>query len=224
MIVSGGLIPVIRNRTRAFLSVIGAAVFAAISTTPLTAAPQASPLAGVWKLNEAQSSNPNGPAAPDRRGGGGGGSAPRSGGGGGGRGGFDPTGGARAAEITQLSAEETARIGMVTGLMHHAAQTLEIVFEGTDITIKQDGGGFPKQPADGKKMALKNPKVGELDIKVKLDGTKGMTREVTTQEDLKVVETYTLSADGKQLTVTVKESHPVKKLDDPKIKRVYDRQ
>ena len=33
-----------------------------------------------------------------------------------------------------------------------------------------------------------------------------------------------LSADGKQLTVTVKESHPVKKLDDPKIKRVYDRQ
>jgi hypothetical protein len=53
---------------------------------------------------------------------------------------------------------------------------------------------------------------------------KGMTREVTTQDDLKVVETYTLSADGKQLTVTVKPSQPVMKIEDAKIKRVYYRQ
>ncbi len=70
---------------------------------------------------------------------------------------------------------------------------------------------------------LKNPKVGEVDIKVKIDN-KGMTREISTQEDLKVVENYVVSADGKQLTVTVKESHPVMKIEDMKIKRVYYRQ
>ena len=53
---------------------------------------------------------------------------------------------------------------------------------------------------------------------------KGMTREVVTQDDLKVVETYALSADGKQLVVTLKASQPVMKIEDAKIKRVYDRQ
>ena len=51
-----------------------------------------------------------------------------------------------------------------------------------------------------------------------------MTREISTQDGLKVVETYTLSADGKQLTVTVKPSQPVMKIEDAKIKRVYYRQ
>lgn len=218
MIVAGGFIPVTRTRRSVFLaSGFTLLTCLAVSAARLAAAPQISPVAGVWKLNDALSSHPSAPTAPTR-----GGGAPR--GGGGGRGGFDPTGGARSAEITQLSPEETGRIRMVQGLMHKAAQTLEIVLEGGDITIKQDGGGFPKQAADGKKSPLKNAQVGELDIKIKLDGAKGLTREVTTQEDLKIVETYTLSADGRQLTVTLKESHPVMKIDDPKIKRVYDRQ
>ncbi len=51
-----------------------------------------------------------------------------------------------------------------------------------------------------------------------------MTREISTQEDLKIVENYVLGADGNQLTVTVKESHPVMKMEDMKIKRVYYRQ
>jgi hypothetical protein len=165
--------------------------------------------------------NPNGPApaAP----------AARPGGGGGGRGrgdNFDATGGAsrgQNATPSELSKEETARIDMMLKLTNKAANVLEIALDGKDITIKQDGSGFPTQAADGKKNTLKNPQIGEVDIKVKIDN-KGMTREITTQEDLKVVETYTLSADGKQLTVTVKESHPVKKIDDPKIKRVYNRQ
>lgn len=221
MIVDGGFIHVTRTR-RFFLlaSVFSMTASGAASAAGTAAIPQAATIAGVWALNDAQSTNPNGPAPPERRGG-----APRGGSAAsGGRSGFDPTGGARAAEITQLSPEETARIRMVQGLMHKAAQTLEIVLAGNDVTIKQDGGGFPKQSADGKKAALKNAQIGELDIKIKLDGSKGLTREVTTQEDLKIVETYALSADGRQLVVIVKESHPVMKIDDPKIRRVYDRQ
>lgn len=126
-------------------------------------------------------------------------------------------------QASELSNEEKARINKMLGLFNHAAQTLEIIVEGTDMTIKQDGTGFPKQNADGKKFALRNPQIGEVDIKIKVDA-KGMTREVTTQEDLKIVENYALSADGKMLTVTMKASQPVMKIEDAKVKRVYYRQ
>ena len=183
-------------------------------------------VAGTWKLNEAESNNPNGPApagAPAPRGGGG--AAPKTGGAGDK---FDATGGASrpgagAQQASELSAEEKARISKMLGLIYKAPQTLEIVIEGTDMTIKQDGSGFPKQNADGKKFPLKNPQIGEVGIKIKYDA-KGMTREISTQEDLKIVEAYTLSADGKQMTVTVKPSQPVMKIEDAKIKRVYYRQ
>ncbi len=176
---------------------------------------QAAGVAGIWKLNEAESNNPNGPAPPqgpkERR--------PDAG--------KDMTGGAsRSAapqQASELSNEEKARINKMLGLFNHAAQTLEIIVEGTDMTIKQDGTGFPKQNADGKKFALRNPQIGEVDIKIKVDA-KGMTREVTTQEDLKIVENYALSADGKMLTVTMKASQPVMKIEDAKVKRVYYRQ
>ncbi len=172
-------------------------------------------VAGIWKLNEAESHNPNGPAPA---------AGPRE------RrppGGKDMTGGAASSSApqaaTELTAEEKSHITKMLGLMVKAAQTLEIIVEGNDITIKQDGTGFKKQAADGKKFRLSNPQIGEVDIKIKVDA-KGMTREVTTQDDLKVVESYTLSADGKQLTVTVKPSQPVMKIEDAKIKRVYYRQ
>ena len=176
-------------------------------------------VAGIWKLNEAQSNNPNGlppgqkaPAKPKGMG------SEK-----------DMTGGASKSSapqaISELSPEEKSRINRMLGLMDKAAQTVEIVIDGGDCTIKQDNSGFPKQNCDGKnsKTPLVNPQIGKVEIKIKIDA-KGMTREISTQDDLKVVETYTLSADGKQLTVTVKTSQPVMKIEDAKIKRVYDRQ
>ena len=194
--------------------------FIASSVAPVRA--HQSGVAGVWKLNEAESNNPNGPApAPAGVGG------RRSGGGGGGKE-KDMTGGAAnqgpgAQAISELSPEEKSRIARMLGLMNRAAQTLEIIVDGHDVTIKQDGTGFPKQNADGKKFQLKNPQIGEVDIKIKVDA-KGMSREISTQDDLKVVENYSLSADGKQMTVTVKPSQPVMKIEDAKNKRVYYRQ
>jgi len=184
-------------------------------------------VAGTWKLNEAESNNPNGPAPAQRGGGNRGGGSAR---GGGGRGGdtFDATGGAARAgagaqAASELSPEEKGRINQMLGLMYKAAATLEIVADGADCIIKQDGTGFPKQNCDGKKFQLANPQVGKVEIKIKIDN-KGMTREIATQDDLKVVENYALSADGKQLVVTVKPSQPVMKIDDAKIKRVYYKQ
>lgn len=200
------------------LSTAAIAAVALIALVPVHAH-QAAGVAGVWKLNVAESNNPNGPdpsTAPRP-------SAPR----GGGRG-EDMTGGAASAgagaqAISQLSAEEKGRINKMLALLNKAATSLEIIVEGNDVTIKQDGTGFPKQNADGKKFELRNPQIGEVDIKIKIDA-KGMTREVHTQDDLKVVENYTLSADGKQMTVTVKPSQPVMKIADAKIKRIYYRQ
>lgn len=200
--------------------------------TATLAARQAPAVAGTWKLDEAASTNPNGPAtaaaaAPaGRRGGGdsGGATPPPVRGGRGDN--FDATGGAakgQNATASELSPEERQRIKAMLTFVNKAAGVLEIIADGKDVQIKQDGAGFPKQTSDGKKSSLKNPQIGEVDIKVKIDN-KGMTREISTQEDLKIVETYALSADGKQLTVTVKESHPVMKIEDPKIKRIYNRQ
>ncbi len=199
-----------------------------LTTAATVAARQATGVAGTWKLNVADSHNPNGPAptaAGERRGGGNGTTASASGGRRGG-GGFDATGGAAGVPNqapSVLSPEETQRIKMMLSLLDKAAQVLDIIVDGPDVTIKQDGGGFPKQTWDGKKLTLKQPQIGEVDIKIKITN-KGMTREVTTQDDLKVVENYVLSADGKQLVVTMKASQPVMKIEDAKIKRVYDRQ
>jgi hypothetical protein len=200
---------------RILLSLSSIALFAFVvsSVAPLRAHQEG--VAGTWKLNEAESNNPNG-LPPSQ------GAAKRPGGGE-----KDMTGGASKSAapqaVSELSPEEKTRINRMLGLMNKAAQTLEIIVDGNDMTIKQDGSGFPKQNADGKKFALKNPQIGEVDIKIKVDA-KGMTREITTQDDLKVVETYTLSPDGKTLTVTVKPSQPVMKIEDAKIKRVYVRQ
>ena len=208
------------KRTTVLLVTTAFVAFAAVSL----AAHQATALAGTWKLNDAASTNPNGPApagAGDRRGGG----AAASGGGRGG-GNFDATGGAAGRPnqaASELTPEEKARVNMMLRVTNKAASLLEILTDGKDIVIKQDGSGFPKQSSDGKKNVLKNPQFGEIEIKVHVD-SKGLTREISTQDDLKIVESYALSADGKQLVVTIKESHPVQKIDDPKIKRVYDKQ
>jgi len=212
---------------RILISVCSVALSAFVFSSAVTVrAYQAAGVAGTWKLNEAASNNPNGPApagAPAPRGGG----APKTGGAGDK---FDATGGASrpgagAQAASELSPEEKARINRMIGLMNKAAQTLEIVIDGSDCTIKQDNSGFPKQNCDGKnpKTPLVNPQIGKVDIKIKIDA-KGMTREIATQEDLKIIENYTLSADGKQLIVTMKASQPVMKIEDAKIKRVYDRQ
>lgn len=200
---------------RVLLSVSALALFTVVASSTASArTPQAAGVAGTWKLNEAESNNPNGPApqGPKER-------RPEAG--------KDMTGGAARSAAPQaaseLSAEEKSRINKMVGLFNKAAQSLEIIVEGNEMTIKQDGTGFPKQNADGKKFALRNPQIGEVDIKIKVDA-KGMTREVTTQEDLKIVENYVLSADGKMMTVTMKASQPVMKIEDAKVKRVYYRQ
>jgi hypothetical protein len=203
---------------RILLSLSSAALFAFIvaSVAPLRA--HQTGVAGTWKLNEAESNNPNG--LPPSQGG-----APKRPGGGE----KDMTGGAAKSAapqaVSELSPEEKGRINRMLGLMNKAAQTLEIVVDGGDCQIKQDNSGFPKQNCDGKKpkSPLVNPQIGQVDIKIKIDA-KGMTREISTQDDLKVVETYTLSPDGKTMTVTVKPSQPVMKIEDAKIKRVYVRQ
>lgn len=201
---------------RMLLSLSSVALFAVVVASVAPVRAHQAGVAGIWKLNEAESNNPNG--LPPSQGG-----APKRPAGGE----KDMTGGASRSSAPQaaseLSPEEKSRINKMLGLMNKAAQTLEIVVEGNDMTIKQDGSGFPKQNADGKKFPLKNPTIGEVDIKIKAD-TKGMTREISTQDGLKVVETYTLSADGKQMTVTMKPSQPVMKIEDAKIKRVYYRQ
>lgn len=204
---------------RILLSISACAVFAFVASSVAPVRAHQAGVAGVWKLNEAESNNPNGlplshggPAKPKGMG------TEK-----------DMTGGASKSSAPQaaseLSPEEKARIARMLGLMNKAAQTLEIVIDGGDCQIKQDNSGFPKQNCDGKKpkTPLVNPQIGQVDIKIKIDA-KGMTREISTQDDLKVVETYALSADGKQLTVTVKPSQPVMKIEDAKIKRVYYRQ
>lgn len=200
---------------RRILISISSLALAALFVAPIRAH-QAAGVAGIWKLNEAESNNPNGPgpAGPKEK-------RPDAG--------KDMTGGAARSSAPQaaseLSPEEKSRINKMLSLMYKAAQTVEVVLDGGDCQIKQDNSGFPKQNCDGKKpkAPLVNPQIGEVDIKIKIDA-KGMTREISTQDGLKVVETYTLSADGKQMTVTMKPSQPVMKIEDAKIKRVYYRQ
>ena len=74
---------------------------------------------------------------------------------------------------------------------------------------------------DNKKTKMATP-AGELEIKVKWD-KRVLQREVQSKESLKVVEKYTVSADGKQLTVTVETSNIMVRMPKVEIKRVYDR-
>jgi hypothetical protein len=196
-------------------------------------------ISGVWKLNVAASTNPNGPAPPapsgGRRGsgdaGGGGGDQGGGGGGagGGGGGGGDEGGGAstraRAAEGGELGAEELRRFNAMKALFFKAPPMMGIQATETDFKMILDpekNVGF-QHKTDGKKQAVNTP-AGPADFKVKWDGAK-VRREAETKDSFHVVEEYTLSPDGKQLFVTVKaDSRMVRAVQLGDIKRVYDRQ
>ncbi len=191
-----------------------AAMFAVASHSPVAAqAPDAAgALSGGWKLNMEQSVNPNGPNGP--------GAAAR----GGRSGGFAPPG-QGPAPGGDLGREELARFNAHLRMFRTAPPLLGIQATPKDVRLVYDPdpakGLTYKYTTDNKKLTQPTD-AGPVDIKVKWNG-KVLRREIETSESLKVVEDYTVSADGKQLTVTVKTSNIMVRMPDVEIKRVYDR-
>ncbi len=185
-------------------------------------------LSGVWKLNVAASTNPDGPPAqvsqaPPRSGGG------RSGGGGGGGGGGGEEGGAssvvRSAEGGALGKEEMSRFNAIKAMFFKAPAIMALDATATDFKMLLDPEkklGFLHK-TDNKKQSLVTP-AGPADFKVKWDGKK-IRREVETKDTFHLVEEYSLSPDGRQLIVTLKaDSRMVRSVQTADIIRVYDRQ
>jgi len=171
-------------------------------------------LSGGWKLNLELSTNPNGPqAAADASGGGRGGRTNS-----GGRSGGDVGGG-------DLGREELQRFNAHMAMFRKAPELLGIQATAKDVLLVYDPdpskGLMYKYTTDNKKAKMATP-AGELEVKVKWDGKK-LRREVDSKESLKVVEVYEVSADGKQLTVTVDISNIMVRVPKVDIKRVYDR-
>jgi len=202
----------------------GAAVLMGAATT--IAQSDVPELSGVWKLNVAASTNPNGPPAAPRSGGGqrGGGGGGGTGGGGGG----DEGGGGGAAnrtDPTALSPDEQKRFNAIKAMAFKAPEMMALQATATDFKMllnPETKQGFAHK-ADNKKQTLTTPG-GPTDFKVKWDGKK-LRREYETKDSFRCVEEYALSPDGSQLIVTVKaDSGMVRNVQVGDIKRVYDRQ
>jgi hypothetical protein len=163
-------------------------------------------MSGVWKLNVEASTNPNGtpPKAPARgqRGGGDG----------------DDAGG-------NLGKEEMTRFNTMKKMLWEAPPMMGIQATATDFKMLLDPVkklGYAHK-TDNKKQTVATPS-GPADFKVRWEGGK-LKREVDTPDTLHVLEEYSLSADGKQLIVTVKaDSRMVFNVQNGDIRRVYDRQ
>jgi hypothetical protein len=218
-------------------------------------------ISGMWKLNAAASTNPNGPAAgpatPTRRGGGGGGGGDAGGfggggaagagggggdtgggggdsgggGGGGGRGGGGGLGGNSSTAGSDMGADENNRLQKALAGFRQAPDMMAFKAEPGTIVIAWD-----PDPAKGKtwqhttddKKAMVQTAWGPMEAKVKWDG-QTLHRELVMNNagGFKVVEEYKLSADGKQLTETLKTTSvmsPTPRIQQVDIKRVYDRQ
>jgi hypothetical protein len=171
------------------------------------------------------------PATPGQGGSGGG----RQGGGsGGGRG-----GGGAADKISSgpppggdLGPEEQSRVRAELKLVQAAPQKLTIQAAAKEFNLTYEGGGsqsavtFPN--VEGKKAKITAVAAFEkLKMEAKAQWSGGMfKREITTPESLTVIEEYTLSADGKQLTVVVTAKCGMWRIPEPinpPVKRVYDR-
>jgi hypothetical protein len=214
------------------------AVFALGTTSSVSAKQKPVPaLSGVWKLNTEASLNPNGPPPPkvakppsggrDAGGGGGGGGEGGGGGagGGGGEGGGGGGGGVRSAEGGSLSGPETQRFNTMKAMFFTAPTMIAIQATASDVKMRLNDptkGPLYAHTTDGKKQNVPTP-TGVVASKAKWDGEK-FTRDMVSNETLHVVETYGVSADGKQLTVTVKaDSRMMRNVQVGDIKRVYDR-
>ena len=184
-----------------------------ISTTmSAQAGDPAAALSGGWKLNMDASINPNGPDGAGARARGGRGSA-------------FPTPGRGPDPGGDLSPAELQRFNVHLAMFRQAPPLLGIKATAKDVMLVYDPdpakGLIYRHTTDNKKAKLATP-AGELEIRAKWD--KGvLQREVESQESLKVVERYTVSADGKQLVVTVETSNIMVRMQKVEIKRVYDR-
>jgi hypothetical protein len=197
-------------------------------------------ISGIWKLNVESSVNPNGPpapAAPASGGGGGGGGAAGggSGGGSGGGGGGGGDGGSAAiigsgGSSGDMSPAENKRLLTTLAAFRLAPPEMALKATPTDVTIAFDPdpskGITWKHSTDDKKQTVSTP-LGPMEAKVKWNG-ETLHREMVMNSagGLKIVEEYTLSPDGKRLTMTVKASSvmtPSPKIQNVEIKRVYDR-
>jgi hypothetical protein len=223
---------------------IGSALLVActawVASAALVAFQKAKPedFSGNWQLNESASTNPGGPAAgvAAPRSGGGGGSKSGGGGGGGSTSGDKlvggVTGGGAKTVDTQFSKEEQDRTLACLKLMQAVPQKLTIAASTKDFNLTYEGGGsqpvtFPNT-ADGKKTKVTAvPAFEKLKIEAKAQWNNGIfKRELTTPDSLTVNEEYTLSADGKQLTVVLTAKSGMWRIPEamnPPIKRVYDK-
>jgi hypothetical protein len=193
--------------------VIRAAALAAfvlmfVAAVPLAkaAGQDVSAMSGVWKLNVEASTNPNGtPQKPPARGQRGGGDGDDAGG--------------------NLGKEEMTRFNTMKKMFWEAPPMMGIQATATDFKMLLDPVkklGYAHK-TDNKKQTVATPN-GPADFKVRWEGPK-LKREVDTPDTLHVLEEYSLSADGKQLIVTVKaESRMVFNVQNGDIRRVYDRQ
>lgn len=189
------------------------ALYAIATCIPVTAqaTDPAAALSGGWKLNMEASVNPNGPDGPGARisaKAGGQFSTPNG----------PPPGG-------DLGKEELQRFTTHLAMFRKAPPLLGIQATAKDVMLAYDPdpakGMIYKYTTDNKKSVMTTP-AGPVDIKVKWNG-KSLRREAETKESLKVVEEYTPSADGKQLTVTVETTNIMVRMVKVEIKRVYDR-
>ena len=222
-----------------------------LATVTLVAKQKTMPNIAAWKLNVAASTNPNGPATgsanADRpRGGGAGGGGVSGGGGGGdtgggggggdtgGRGGGGDSGGGFGGGSSglsggpppggDLSPQEMQRFMAMRAMFFQAPPVLGVDATASEVKIVYDPEKGPKfdHQTNNKEQPFPTPG-GTVQIKAKWDGDK-FVREFMTQDTLHVVETYQLSKDGKQLTVTVKsDARMVRNVQTGDIKRVYDR-
>lgn len=216
---------------RLVVGVIAIAVFLVWGTPTMSAGQSdAAQLSGVWKLNAAASTNPDGPPPAarggSRRSGGGGGGGGSTSGGGGGGGGDEGGGGAPAGQsATTLTPAEQKHYEALKAMVFKAPPMMALEATPTDFKMLLDPAtkfGYAHK-ADNKKQSVVTP-AGPADFKVKWDGKK-MRREFETNDAFKCVEEYSLSADGSQLIVTVKaDSGMVRNVQTVEIKRVYDRQ
>lgn len=194
--------------------VVAAALVAGAAGLPVAAqAPDAAAaLTGGWKLNMDASVNPNGPDGP--------GAVAR-----GGRGGSDSRTGVGPPPGGDLGREELQRFNMHLAMFRQAPPLLGIKATDKEVVLLYDPdpakGPVFKHTTDNKKSTLAT-QAGPVEIRAKWNG-KVLRREIETRESLKVVEDYTVSADGKQLTVTVKTSNIMVRMQNVEITRVYDR-
>jgi hypothetical protein len=175
--------------------------------------------AGTWALDKAASVNPSGPQGAAGRARSSGGNA---------QSGADDSMGIRTGEVGgALGPQEKQRFYAMLRVLEQAPESLMIAATDKEVTLTFDGGKAFHHMTDGKKQDLPtgNKSYGDLEVKTKWDGA-NLKREIKTIDGLTVIETYTPSADGKQLIVTLDLKSQVERLADAQkvpIKRVYNR-